>query len=143
MITLAITRPHSMVSDDYYKDGLSINWDLSKDDLAARLMLEAEFSYDQVLQTYHLTLTSQNGAKLNYGYLLVSLEHPTLPNQDNIIQLILKGDNVYSAQHTEALQGKRYITVMPPGTEWRLTGSAEFPLTSTHLSARQLKTDQN
>ena len=35
MITFAVTSPDTLVSDDYYKDGLSINQDLSKD-LAAK-----------------------------------------------------------------------------------------------------------
>ncbi len=143
MITLAVTRPHSMVSDDYYKDGLSINLDLSKDDLATQYVLEAKLSYDKSLQTYRLALNGQSKKNLSYDYLLVSLEHPTLPNQDTTIQLMPQGGYVYTARHSQDLHGKRYITITPPGAEWRLTGETIFPLTSTHLTASKPKTSQN
>ncbi len=138
MISLAITRPHSMVSDDYYKDGLAINQDLSKDTAAIRLNISASAHTDHESKQQQVLLSGLL-PDTNYDYLLLKLEHPTLPVEDKLFQLIPSETHHYSNYIDESIEGKRYVTLTPADDSWRLTGEVEFPLTHVKLTPKPVQ----
>lgn len=82
-----------------------------------------------------LTLTLQHDTSaskqildaVNVAALQLYIEHPTAPDQDEIIKLTRIKENIYSGKLTGALSGKRKLLISPDSDQWYLTASAYFP----------------
>ena len=79
-IILAVRSPVSLVNDDYYKQGLSINEDIAAHMHAATLGISAQINFDG--QYMHVTLEDVGSQQLT-----LMLIHPTDSDQDQIYTL--------------------------------------------------------
>jgi len=130
MIYMAITTENSLVSDNYYKDGLAINQSLSMDHKATDLHLNAELSF---FESARVSLRLNGDLAEAPSFLTLKLLHPTLDGQDIEIKLLPEPSGAFSALLEKPLQGKWYIDVIAQDATWRLKGEGAFPSSSPVL----------
>lgn len=127
-ITISLNTQSSMVVDDYSKEGLGINQSLARDALAVDLGLEA--SILQSGRNLEVTLDSHEAAAVAPDYLVLQLFHPTLGEQDRVIQLRSVGPGQYRGQIAGNIEGRWYLDLSGPSTDWRIKGEGRFPVES-------------
>ncbi|MBB5187595.1 hypothetical protein HNQ57_001864 [Zhongshania antarctica] len=122
IITLVIAIIHSdnLVRDDYYKDGLAINRYLEQDAFASQMQLSAGGQ----LTNGDIEITLKGTALTEYNQLLLLWQHPTSEELDFQTVLINDGENHYSAQLTQSITGRWYLTLASfnnnEASRWRL-----------------------
>tara|TARA_B110000503_G_C7069203_1_gene380134 strand:+ start:299 stop:877 length:579 start_codon:yes stop_codon:yes gene_type:complete len=130
---IALTYPHSMVDDSYYKEGLAINKTLAQDREATALGLRAQVSFfsgensDQV----DVTLTAKGAGAGEWPNLQLLMLHPGSQKRDQIITLEQVSAGQYRAtipQHYEYsyYQYSYYLRLVPENKSWRLNGQIDF-----------------
>ena len=139
MIYMAITTENSLVSDNYYKDGLAINQSLSLDQKAKDLHLNAELHF---FDSARVSLKLSGNLADTPSFLTLKLLHPTLDGQDIEIKLLPEPSGIFSTLLENPLQGKWYIDVISQDATWRLKGEGAFPSSSpVRLGSVQLSSD--
>ncbi len=130
-LTLSLTTHTSMVVDDYSKEGLGINQSLARDARAAEMGLQALIQ--QTGRDLDVTLTSTNGTSVTPEYLVLQLFHPTMGDQDRVIQLTSVSGGHYRGQIAGTINGRWYLDISGPSAEWRIKGVGFFPTDSGML----------
>ena len=121
---LAVVTSDGLVTDDYYKQGLTINQMLSRDavarrlDYRARITFAVDFSRVEVIQM---------GGTPASGPLLLRLAHPGRPTLDRALPLTLQGDNSYFAAFPALTPGRWQVTLEDTARTWRLVGDVLVP----------------
>ena len=138
---LAIRSDDGLVADDYYKQGLSINQETSRNRRAAELGLTAQATYDPARRLMRVVLKGDNGALPNT--LLLKLSHPTRGGLDQSFTLQRDDGGGYSASSPTDPGGRWYASLEDDARQWRLTAewnSAQQPvlqLTATEKAPAQ------
>ena len=123
-ITIAINTQSSMVVDDYSKEGLGINQSLARDALASDLGLQADIRQSD--RQLEVSLESQSPLL----DLILRLFHPTIGEQDRVIQLRSVGPGLYRGQVAGKVDGRWYLDLSGPSADWRIKGEGYFPAES-------------
>lgn len=108
---LAAHQPDSLVADDYYKEGLAINRELSAQQLAHQLQIHATAQLNRRSNTIEVTLTGNLAPLPNQ--LALRLVHPTLAAQDHRLTLTQLSAGHYSARWPLASDSL-------PNTQWQI-----------------------
>ncbi len=125
-VFIAQHKPDTLVLDNYYKEGLAINQELSRDRRAAELGLSAQCTYlDQRLRVQ----VSADEA-LPDSTLVVTLLHPTLADQDLNLTLNRVGNGAYEGFVPELASGNWHVNLEPQDRAWRLAGRWQLPQSS-------------
>ncbi|KAA1174937.1 FixH family protein [Marinobacter salinexigens] len=124
MIIVAINTRDPMVTDDYSKEGRSINMDIARDERATALGMVAELDFEG--RDLYMSLESNEGVA-DFPYLVLNLYHPTLSENDRTIQFQATGNGHYSGKMLEDIDGRWYYDLRGPSNEWRLKGEAWLP----------------
>lgn len=138
LVFIAISGQDSVVRDDWYKDGRSINVDVARDTLAKTMGLSADIIIDALTGDITASLQSKPGTVLP-AQLTLGLFHVTLAKLDQTLtlkKLALKkqGDATYHGTLKQALQGEFDLELA--GDNWRLIDSKKFPQEKLHLEPR-------
>jgi len=117
VITFIIAQgnPPSLVSTNYYKEGLAINASRQLEVNAKKLGLSATVSTNSTAITVHL-----NGPQSQQTQLLVELRHATLEQYDQSLSLVKIADGIYQAPFNLPKQGKWYISIKDPSNAWEI-----------------------
>ena len=126
LITVAIAFVHSdnLVVDNYYRQGLAINQQLARDEMASA-------------QNIHATLTLRNDRTITvaiegdsrpadqHTFLQLLWQHPTASNKDFTSTLPWHSKNLFSTVLKQFPAGRWYITLQPLANsadpqQWRL-----------------------
>lgn len=123
MLVYMSDKGPSMVVDDYYKKGKSINLELSKFDRAKALFLHADLTInDGVVKVFFTKGDVQNAPALK-----VSFYHKTLKEYDLNMVLTPNAAGAYSGV-TEALKDDRYtVFIEPMDGSWKLKENIQLP----------------
>lgn len=116
MLSAALSGKDSLVSDSYYKDGMAYTQDQESDKKAKRLQVNgsAVFTADEVRVTI-------DGYLDEYPHTLkMTLIHPTLEDQDQVLLLQQMADGSYAGVNDMALPGKRRIWLDSLDQGWRI-----------------------
>ncbi len=127
MIYMAITTENSLVSDNYYKDGLAINQSLSMDKKAKELHLSAELIS---FESSRVSLKLNGNFTEAPSFLTLKLLHPTIDGRDVDIKLLPEPGGIFSALLEKPLQGRWHIDIISQDETWRLKGEGTFPSSS-------------
>lgn len=121
---IAIRNDDSLVSDDYYKDGLAINRELAKDRFALSHGLSATLSYHADTQGVELTLAGSIDAPQR---LRLDVVHPTDSERDLHLQLHRVNDGSFAGRAPTAISGKWYLKLESDAdaSPWRLRGTLQ------------------
>lgn len=138
MIYVAINGRDTLVTDDYYKEGVAINQSLAKDRAALDMELQAAIRVEDDGRTFHIAMQGQPEAlesRVSKQILLLNFEHPTRHERDALLRLAPSGEG-YLGQLEEAPKGKYYLTLYDPAGEWRLQVPASFPDTEIRMQPK-------
>jgi hypothetical protein len=131
-IYLAFTADDSVVSDNYYKDGLAINKRLGQDLKASELGLEAEVKFDLEVGDVLLETT---GLVQDPETLQLQIIHPTNRLKDIVIVMHQLQGNRYRGDLDASLSFRQYLRLSPVGdinlVEWRINGEVNFKKSMT------------
>lgn len=121
-IWLAVRSADSLVSDDYYKEGLAIRLVLDRDAKAKALDITA--TLDAHEGQLNLALAGQIARNTP---LQLHLVHPTRAEQDIVLSLQPSPDRHFVATLPAMPAGKRQLILEPLDRSWRLTGEWRSP----------------
>lgn len=119
MLTLALSSKDSLVSDSYYKDGMSYTENRAFDQRAARLQVRASL----VATADELRVSLEGYFDEMPHTLIVQLIHPTLEDRDQTLMLQQLEPGIYAAPLELALPSKRRIWLQSPEQGWRVRTS--------------------
>ena len=136
MLYLAIKHADTLVSDNYYRDGLAINQVLFQDVRARELGLSAQLNFDLAQGVLAIELSRTSNVSQEQGdYLTLQLLHPTDFKADRTITLQTAGDGRYRGSLPNLPPHRFYLRLFPGRTteekgsklaEWRLNGELDF-----------------
>lgn len=135
---LAARSHDGLVVDDYYKQGLAVNKDLSRDIAAKVAGYQAEGSIDA--SRARVTLTLKHSPS-NPQDLTLTLSRATASGHDRRVLLQRSNQNTFIGALAPLESGKWYVTLDDESHTWRLlttltvndVGSTVFSLGSTAL----------
>lgn len=122
-IWLASQNADTLVSDDYYKDGLAIRQVVERDAKAKQLGLSAKLNVQAGALMVNL------GGQLPAGTdsLRLQLIHPTQAGQDIALTLKPVGQQEFTVPLPAMPAGRRQLQLEPADRSWRLTGEWHSP----------------
>ena len=126
MLWLAIHSNDGLVTDDYYRRGLAINQDLSRDQRAAELGLKAEVSLGDGGSRIRVRLESATNAVLPAA-LQVRLAHRTRAGSDQGATLLSMANGRYEGDLAPPGAGLWRLSIEDPARSWRLVGAWKLP----------------
>lgn len=136
-VIFAFKHADVVVRDNYYKEGLAINAEFADIATAKQLHLNAQLTVDQ--DTITLSLSS-DPTELNWSdkNLMLELHHPLDEKQDEIIELINSGNNLYRGNWVPLNKGRWYLDLYPrmDNPLWRIKQEVYFPQTQFTVSAQ-------
>lgn len=145
---LAINTPDSLVNDDWYKDGLTINRRMELDNNALALGLSGQLTVDALTSEVLLDIQVKQENYVLPEQLQLDFSHPTLAHNDQHILLKQTVAGHYRGTLEKTLHGKYQLSLSNQAsssqnsasaptvnTLWRIVQVDSFPLQSAiHLS---------
>lgn len=120
---IAVTTHDGLVTDDYYKQGLTVNQKLARNDAAVAMQLEARLRL--AAGRIELRLVSRAGAPLPER-VRITLAHPTRGGEDQ--NVTLAGEKgVYEGSVAALGPGRWYVLIEDEASTWRLAGNVQLP----------------
>lgn len=116
---LAIVSNDGLVTDDYYKQGLTVNQRLQRDHKAAAMGLHADVMRSGT--NLRLLVGATTDTRLP-EVISVKLAHPTQAGQDQLVKMLSEGQGFYSGQMATEIAGRWIVSIEDPAGEWRLQG---------------------
>lgn len=125
MVTVAVVGKDSLVSDNYYKDGMAINQTIEQDQLASTLGLQPILNMNGTEIKVELISTTDIPTQ---SFLTLKLLHPTVSDKDIIIKLLPSGKGLYLGDLPHPIEGRRYIDLYSFDNSWRLREEVFTPV---------------
>jgi hypothetical protein len=120
MLSMALSGKDSLVSDSYYKDGMTYTENKIQTAKAKKLNLTSEFTYQD--QEIYVTVAGFLEAKPTY--LQLQIIHPTLETRDETLTLQPAADGRYIGITTGDHLGKRKLWLESPEQSWMIKDEA-------------------
>lgn len=118
-IIIASHNPDSIVTDDYYKAGLAINRDLSREQMAVSLDIRCTLQIDRDKNVVHAIMDTTETKSPQALHL--KLIHPTLPDKDQFITLNKSTTpGIYTANTRPIGDGEWNVIIDSTSLAWRL-----------------------
>ena len=124
-INLAIESDDGLVSDDYYKEGLAIHKDADSATRAKALGIAGTLRYDA--DTGAVSLMLENLGQGGKSVLSLEVVHPTLPDQDQTIQLSPLDGARYAGRLEPLGPAQWKLSLRPADRSWRIQGRLPQP----------------
>ena len=122
-LVIAASTTDSLVSDDYTRQGKTINKRLAKDDFAERMGIrltpELQWVADDLLQI-QLKYRAVDSSAVAPPFLRLTLSHPTLADRDTSVSLVQIQPGLYQAQVSGLSTGHWHAITEPPAGDWRV-----------------------
>lgn len=124
MLYLATSEPPSLVKDNYYKEGKSINADLAKRNLAKALGLSAvmQVNGSQVWLSFEVAPSKLDSALNLHFY------HATMSDKDFDLLLLRDASGDYRATADRDLKSKWILSLEPLDQEWEIRQQVSLPI---------------
>ena len=119
---IANTNPDSVVVDDYYKKGKSINQDIRKFKLAQKLGVH----FDMQVSNNEIIL-KPTGIDKAFPMLNVNFHHSTLSERDFSLKLTTDGNGWLRQSFDNDINGKWKISITPFDDQWRMQTTLALP----------------
>ncbi len=119
-LVLAVTSFDGLVTDDYYKQGLTVNQRLQRDHAASQLGLHADLMRSD--QNVRMLITSDTSGAVLPEVLTLKLAHPTRAGQDEAVKMVSEGQGFYSGKLGADVSGRWLVSIEDPAGKWRLQG---------------------
>lgn len=116
---LAIKTSDGLVTDDYYKQGLTVNQRLQRDHQARDMGLHADVMLSE--RNVRLLLGANEATQFPEKIVL-KIMHPTQSGQDQLVQMESEGQGFYSGKLAANISGRWHVSIEDPEGQWRLQG---------------------
>lgn len=116
---MAIKSDDGLVTDDYYKQGLTVNQRMQRDHQASSLGLHADLMRSGA--GMRLLLSADASTNLPEEIVL-RLAHPTRAGMDQAIVMKTEGQGFYSGKLSSEISGRWLVSIEDPAKQWRLQG---------------------
>ncbi len=129
---LAINGMDSVISKDYYKEGLAVNADLERDKKAADLGLSADITIDG--QNVTMKLSANDAATVHSlagQPILLEIENLSFQDKDLSASLVPKGDGIWQGKIPANMSQATWLARLI-GPDWRISHRLENT-TPTHI----------
>lgn len=126
LLLVAVRSNDGLVTDDYYKQGLTINRTLSRGDLARSMDLRA--TLQPTSRGLQIVLGAREGIAVPQN-LRLTLAHPTRSGMDRHIEM-QAGAAGFAADLADLTVGRWNLILEDEAQSWRLTGSITWPLSA-------------
>lgn len=123
VIRLASDGTNSMVVDDYYKEGKSINARLDKVERAKELNIKTKLS----IQDGSIALNFLSGAPQSGEALKLDFFHATLEEKDFVVFLTRDANGIYRYSDTFSVSGKWRLRLTPIDESWKVQQRVSLP----------------
>lgn len=118
-IYLAVVSNDGLVTDDYYKQGMTVNQRLQRDHQASALGLHADVMRSDL--NVRLLIAASGDAKLP-EVIILKLAFPTRAGLDQAVEMVSEGQGFYSGKLSADLTGRWLVSLEDPAGQWRLQG---------------------
>ncbi|MDR1889907.1 MAG: FixH family protein [Zoogloeaceae bacterium] len=118
-LILALSSFDGMVEDDYYKQGLAVNQQLQRDQVATEKKVSAQVMLSG--REVRVFLTAADAASLP-AQLQLHFNHPTRDGLDQDVVLENAGQGFYSGSLTAEIHGRWHVYLEDQDKTWRLLG---------------------
>jgi hypothetical protein len=116
---IAVVTSDGLVTDDYYKQGLTVNQRLQRDQHATQLGLHADVMRSGL--NLRLLITASDSSVLPEAITL-RLAHPTVDGLDQMVEMKSEGLGFYGGALSTEVSGRWHVTLEDPAGQWRLQG---------------------
>lgn len=130
MVFVAVKGKDSLVSDNYYKDGMEINQTIEQDIRARELGLRPLVT---VTEDGMALLKFESDALSQQPFVTMNIIHPTLSERDISVKL-LPTEKAYIGDIPNGLSGRHYLDVYAYDRSWRIREEVQLPLAEYTLS---------
>ncbi len=124
-IIIAVKTDDGLVTDNYYKKGLAIHKNADSYAKAKALGIAATVTYEE--DTGALNVQMDKPLVEPTPALLLSIVHPTVPNQDQAIRLVTAGNNLYVGKADTLSAANWKLSLSGNDREWRIDGRLKIP----------------
>jgi len=128
MVTVAVVGKDSLVSDNYYKDGIGINQTIEQDRLAIQLNIVPIIT----IQDKTVIINIQSAKMPTQAFLTLKLLHPTVSEKDLTIRL-LPTESGFIGDLPNTVEGRRYLDLYGFDNSWRIREEVYLPLSQHTL----------
>ena len=115
-VWIAFATSDGLVAEDYYRQGLAINQELRREQLAADRGIRADF--ERAGGRLRVRLTGAEPEAV-----VAQVVHSTRAGLDQRVRLLPSGGGVYEAAIAELPPGRWQVVIEDPRREWRLSGA--------------------
>ncbi len=122
---IAYTSENSLVNDDYYKQGLAINTNLNKIELAKKLAIKVRINFDPATNLLSVYLKSNSTLPES---LTIDFSHPTIERNDVQLTLARLTSNEYITELSALEQAHWHIKLTDKAKTWLVKSRWEFPV---------------
>jgi hypothetical protein len=119
---LAIISNDGLVTDDYYKQGLTLNQQTERDQRAASLGLVAEVLPSDNSKRVRIFLQGTQDFT-QPAAISFRLSHPTRAGVDQVIALRSEGAGFYAGEFLTPPSGRWHVAIEDEKREWRMLGN--------------------
>ncbi|MCF7982250.1 MAG: FixH family protein [Pseudomonadales bacterium] len=126
-IWLAVNNDAPLVTKNYYQDGLTINQQLKRNQIAVEKKISATLLFAEAEQ--QLTLYLQ-GDISTPNSLRLKLTAPLDQKKDIGFQLSPVNQHLFRSELSNTLSGRYYISISPEDNLWHLQGEIRLPSNS-------------
>jgi hypothetical protein len=130
MVSVAVIGKDSLVSDNYYKDGMGINQTINQDRLAKQLNIVPIVTIKE--KTVFINI--QSDKMPTQAFLTLKLVHPTVSDKDINIRL-LPTEKGFIGDLPNAVEGRRYLDLYGFDDSWRIREEVYLPLNQHTLKS--------
>ncbi|MFQ3249782.1 FixH family protein [Glaciecola sp.] len=123
VISFATDGTNSLVVDDYYKEGKSINARLDKVEAARALNISTQLKIsDELISVEFLT-----GAPESKEALRLDFFHVTQEDKDFQVLLLADASGIYRAEASASIKGKWRLRLTPLDEHWKVQKTITLP----------------
>ncbi len=116
---MAIDSDDGLVTDDYYKQGLTVNQRMQRDHQASSMGLRADIMRSDL--GVRLLLSADASVNLP-DEIILRLAHPTRAGMDQAVAMKVEGQGFYSGKLSSEIAGRWLVSIEDPAKQWRLQG---------------------
>jgi hypothetical protein len=127
VVSFATDGTNSLVVDDYYKEGKSINARLDKIEKARELKVQTQLNIDNGL----ISVQFISGAPKSREALKLDFFHVTQESKDFFVLLSADANGVYRASTDAPINGKWRLRLTPLDEDWKVQQTLVLPISST------------
>ena len=124
MVTVAFTGQDTLVRDNWYKEGMTVNQRMEKRNRAEQAGIKAFITFDSAENIVTLRLSNLD-ATTDPG-LTLELVHPTLAQRDVRAELFKTPDNRYFAKLNNTPSGLYYALLSSSQGDWEIESKVNF-----------------